>query len=71
MPTSSNSWTLSWTGDPAATAYELQEAHNADFSDAQAIDVGAATSVTLTRGPVKKNVYYLSLIHISEPTRPY
>ena len=57
-PTSSNAWTVSWTADPVATAYELQEAHNADFSDAQTIDVGAATSVTLSRGPAKKNVYY-------------
>ncbi len=57
-PTSSHAWTLSWTADPAATGYELQEAHSADFSDARAIDVGAATSITLTRGPAKENVYY-------------
>ena len=70
-PNGLNAWTASWTTDPNATGYELQEAHEADFSDAQTIDAGMLTELLLQRTPSPSNVFYLSLIHISEPTRPY
>ena len=53
-----NAWPLSWTADGNATSYEVQEAHQADFSDGQILDMGTATSTFLTRTPSPENVYY-------------
>ena len=58
LPTGLNSWTVSWTADPAASSYELHEAQRADFSDARPIEVGQETRVTLTKAPSPSNVYY-------------
>lgn len=57
-PNGLNAWPVSWTSDPNATGYELQEAHSSDFSDSQTIDAGTATSLMLTRTPSPYNVYY-------------
>ncbi len=54
----SNAWPLFWTADANAISYEVQEAHQADFSDGQILDMGAATSTFLTRTPSPENVYY-------------
>ena len=56
-PNGLNAWTASWTTDPNATGYELQEAHEADFSDAQTIDAGMLTELLLQRTPSPSNVY--------------
>ncbi len=57
-PNGFNAWPVSWTADSNATSYELQEAHQADFSDGQINNVGTATSLTLTKTPSPENVYY-------------
>jgi hypothetical protein len=57
-PNGLNAWPVSWTADPLATRYELQEAHQSDFSDAQSINAGQQTSMLLTRTPSPQNVYY-------------
>jgi hypothetical protein len=57
-PNGFNAWTVSWTTDPLATKYELQEAQQSDFSDAETIDAGQQTSLMLFRTPSTNNVYY-------------
>jgi len=57
-PNGFNAWPVSWTADANATSYELQEAHQADFSDGQISNAGTATSLTLTKTPSPQNVYY-------------
>ena len=58
VPNGFNAWPVSWSADSNATSYELQEAHQSDFSDGQISDVGTATSLTLTKVPSPENVYY-------------
>lgn len=57
-PNGLNAWVASWTADANATGYELQEAHSQDFSDAQTIDAGMLTEMTLQRTPSPTNVYF-------------
>lgn len=57
-PNGLNAWVASWTADANATGYELQEAHESDFSDAQTIDAGTLTELLLQRTPSPSNVFY-------------
>ena len=57
-PNGLNAWMASWTADANATGYELQEAHESNFSDAQTIDAGTLTEMRLQRTPSPSNVYY-------------
>ncbi len=57
-PTNANTWTLSWTSDPVATKYEVQEAQEPDFSDATTHEVENGTSLPITHPTSPFNVYY-------------
>ncbi len=56
-PNAQNSWTVSWTG-AGAVAFELQEAHKSNFSDAATINIGPEASKTFTYQPSPFNTYY-------------
>jgi uncharacterized repeat protein (TIGR01451 family) len=58
QPNGQNSWVLSWTASVGAHGYEIQEAHNPDFSDASTVAVGPVTSYTVTKQPSFNNVYF-------------
>ena len=58
QPNGQNAWTLSWTESPGAHAYEIQEAHQADFSGAVTIGVGPVVSHQVSKSPSPSNVFY-------------
>lgn len=60
-PNSSNDWTVSWQdlNSDGVTNYELQEAQQPDFSDADTFTLGAVTQYTVNNhDPSPYNVYY-------------
>ena len=57
-PNGLNAWLLSWTASAGAHGYDIQEAHNPDFSDATTSSVGQINSQTVTKSPTPFNVYY-------------
>ena len=58
QPNGQNAWMLSWTESAGAHGYEIQEAHNSDFSDATTIAVGPVSSQTISKSPSPSNVFY-------------
>jgi len=58
QPNGQNAWTLSWTESAGAHGYEIQEAHQPDFSDAVTIPVGPVSSQTISKSPSSSNVFY-------------
>src|SRR5665811_1235953 len=67
---SSTAIDLSWNAITGATSYTLQQDTNSSFTTAAIIATQADTTFSST-GLSSGITYYLSLIHISEPTRPY
>ncbi|MBX7254390.1 MAG: DUF11 domain-containing protein [Candidatus Promineofilum sp.] len=58
QPNSANAWVLTWTESVGAHGYEIQEAQEADFSDAVTVRVGPTTSQAVSKSPSPFNVYY-------------
>ncbi len=58
LPNGFNAWTVSWTTDPLATGYELQEAQSPNFAGATTTTYGAQAAVYIQKAPTPSNVYY-------------
>jgi len=57
-PNSKNQFTLSWTGGPNATRYEVQQAHDPNFSSPVSYNTGLNTVLALQPAPSWRNDYY-------------
>ena len=63
-------WPEYWLVDPLDGTKEFVN-RNGEFTVNIALIQGHAPAMGVVHVPVKLEDYYLSLIHISEPTRPY
>ena len=71
-PNGQNAWLLSWTASDGAHGYDIQEAHNQDFSDATTTSVGSVSSQTITKSPSPNNVFYYRVrSRVGDQTGPW
>ena len=57
-PNSQNQFSVSWTGGPTASNYELQMADNPEFNSPNVFEMGNATKMDFNPEPSFRNVFY-------------